>query len=103
MCLEFYDFSVYKLQIGLMRDGRLLTEDSPDNLLATFNTQTLEEVFLILSQRQEAGQLPLLNETTVNSSQLNETNEQYESTSVMSSVQSIPEGYKSTDVSSMRM
>ncbi|CAH1102721.1 unnamed protein product [Psylliodes chrysocephalus] len=85
-------------KIGLMRDGRLLTEDSPDNLLATFNTQTLEEVFLILSQRQEAGQLPLSNETTVNSSRLNETNEQYESTSVMSSVQSIPEGYKSTDM-----
>ncbi|CAG9856408.1 unnamed protein product [Phyllotreta striolata] len=45
-------------KIGLMRDGRLLTEDSPANLLRTFNTDTLEEVFLSLSRQQEAGVLP---------------------------------------------
>lgn len=40
-----------------MREGRLLAEESPQRLLQIFNTETLEEVFLILSRRQEEGRL----------------------------------------------
>ncbi|KAK9873202.1 hypothetical protein WA026_021435 [Henosepilachna vigintioctopunctata] len=45
--------------IGLMRGGKLLAEDSPDRLLRYFNTNNLEEVFLILSRQQETGNLNL--------------------------------------------
>ncbi|VEN54162.1 unnamed protein product [Callosobruchus maculatus] len=44
-------------KIGLMREGRLLAEESPGRLLQVFDTDTLEEVFLILSKRQEEGRL----------------------------------------------
>lgn len=40
-----------------MRGGKLLAEASPTELLEKFNTRSLEEVFLILSQKQEAGVL----------------------------------------------
>ena len=36
-----------------MRGGRLLVEDSPENLLRTHNLLTLEDVFLKLSRNQE--------------------------------------------------
>lgn len=39
-------------QIGLMRNGILLAEDSPQNIMAMFQSTTLEEAFLILSQKQ---------------------------------------------------
>jgi hypothetical protein len=35
-------------QIGLMRSGRLLAEDSPENLLRDYNLSSLEDVFLKL-------------------------------------------------------
>lgn len=35
-----------------MRNGILLAEDSPTNILSKFGTTTLEEAFLILSQNQ---------------------------------------------------
>lgn len=44
-------------KIGLLRQGRLLAEESPDNLLSMFHTQSLEEVFLSLSQLQTEGRL----------------------------------------------
>lgn len=34
--------------VGLMRHGRLLAEDTPDNLLQKYNMETLEDVFLKL-------------------------------------------------------
>lgn len=40
-----------------MREGRLLAEESPAQLLRLFRTDSLEEVFLILSKRQEEGKL----------------------------------------------
>lgn len=40
------------LQIGLLRGGRFLAEDSPDNLLQQYNAETLEDVFLKLSVMQ---------------------------------------------------
>lgn len=40
-------------QIGLMRNGVQIAEDSPQNILAQCETQSLEEAFLLLSQRQE--------------------------------------------------
>lgn len=39
-------------RIGLMRNGILLAEDSPQNILITFNKPTLEDAFLLLSQKQ---------------------------------------------------
>lgn len=39
-------------QIGLMRNGILLAEDSPENIMRAFGTATLEDAFLILSQKQ---------------------------------------------------
>ncbi|XP_072378320.1 ABC transporter G family member 23-like [Diabrotica undecimpunctata] len=44
-------------KIALMRDGILLTEESPTRLLTLFNSETLEEVFLQLSKQQEEGRL----------------------------------------------
>jgi hypothetical protein len=37
----------------MMRGGRLLVEDSPENLLRTHNLLTMEDVFLKLSRNQE--------------------------------------------------
>lgn len=44
-------------RIGLMRGGKLLAEESPARLLSFFQTETLEEAFLILSRKQEEGRL----------------------------------------------
>lgn len=35
-----------------MRNGILLAEDTPQNIMTAFNTSTLEDAFLILSQKQ---------------------------------------------------
>lgn len=35
-----------------MRNGILLAEDTPQNIMTLFNSSTLEDAFLILSQRQ---------------------------------------------------
>jgi hypothetical protein len=40
------------LQIGLMRSGKLLGEESPQVLLSMYGCQSLEEVFLKLSRKQ---------------------------------------------------
>lgn len=39
-------------RIGLMRNGILLAEDSPEQIMKVFGTPTLEDAFLILSQKQ---------------------------------------------------
>lgn len=54
-----------------MREGRLLAEESPSRLLTIFNTETLEEVFLILSRRQEEGRLDNLNAHPITDEQNN--------------------------------
>ncbi|XP_017796299.1 PREDICTED: ABC transporter G family member 23 [Habropoda laboriosa] len=41
--------------IGLMRGGRLLAEESPTKLMEMHNVDTLEDVFLKLSKRQNMG------------------------------------------------
>ncbi|XP_076241757.1 ABC transporter G family member 23 [Calliopsis andreniformis] len=41
--------------IGLMRGGKLLAEESPTKLMEMHNVDTLEEVFLKLSKRQNMG------------------------------------------------
>jgi len=46
--------------IGLMRDGVLLTEQSPQQLMASQGCDSLEGAFLRLSQRQEAVKVPEL-------------------------------------------
>ncbi|XP_017854545.2 ABC transporter G family member 20 [Drosophila busckii] len=38
--------------IGLMRNGVLLAEDTPTNIMIKFGTQSIEDAFLLLSQRQ---------------------------------------------------
>lgn len=40
-----------------MRQGKLLAEDSPEKLLSTFHTNSLEEVFLMLSRKQTEERL----------------------------------------------
>ncbi|CAB3377515.1 Hypothetical predicted protein [Cloeon dipterum] len=40
-------------KIGLMREGTLLAEDAPENLIRKHDCETLEDVFLKLSRRQE--------------------------------------------------
>lgn len=42
-------------QIGLMRGGKFLAEESPDNLLMQHQCNTLEEVFLKLAILQNKG------------------------------------------------
>ncbi|KAJ9584688.1 hypothetical protein L9F63_020970 [Diploptera punctata] len=39
--------------IGLMRGGKFLAEETPENLLKTYNVESLEDVFLKLSEIQE--------------------------------------------------
>lgn len=39
--------------VGLMRYGRLLTQDKPEDLIQKYNVVTLEDVFLKLSEQQE--------------------------------------------------
>lgn len=41
-------------RVGLMRQGRLLAQDSPDNLLQTFGLPSLEDVFLALCTKIES-------------------------------------------------
>ncbi|CAG9829049.1 unnamed protein product [Diabrotica balteata] len=40
-------------QIALMRKGKLLTEENPETLLERYGCELLEDVFIILSSRQE--------------------------------------------------
>lgn len=40
-----------------MRGGKILAEESPEKLIASFGTETLEEVFLILSRKQDESKL----------------------------------------------
>nr|CAD7595053.1 unnamed protein product [Timema genevievae] len=54
--------------IGMMRSGRLLAESPPDRLMARFGCDTLEEVFLQLSLRQDS---PI---TTIDQLHSNKTN-----------------------------
>lgn len=44
--------------VGLMRKGILLIEDTPQNLLDLCGTESLEDAFLQLSERQESGRQP---------------------------------------------
>lgn len=43
------------MQIGLMRGGKFLAEESPDALLQRYQCETLEDVFLKLSVMQNMG------------------------------------------------
>ncbi|KAL0276662.1 UNVERIFIED_CONTAM: hypothetical protein PYX00_004185 [Menopon gallinae] len=42
-------------QLGLMRNGKILEEGSPQELQAKYNCPTTESVFLLLSQKQQKG------------------------------------------------
>lgn len=44
--------------IGLMRNGVQIAEDSPRNILQMWETENLEDAFLKMSERQEAGLPP---------------------------------------------
>ncbi|XP_032784335.2 ABC transporter G family member 20 [Daphnia magna] len=60
--------------IGMMRSGRLLAEESPENLLTNYNLSSLEAVFLKLCMKDEGNdqdrQEPELLERTVSSSSM---------------------------------
>ena len=40
------------LQIGLMRNGKILAEGKPQTLLETYNCTSIENVFVYLSRKQ---------------------------------------------------
>ncbi|KAG4079241.1 hypothetical protein HA402_006964 [Bradysia odoriphaga] len=64
--------------IGLMRNGILLAEDTPQNIMTMFNTSTLEDAFLILSQKQgesEEADNTLMRMTNTSESDTSETAE----------------------------
>ncbi|KAI9558265.1 ABC protein [Daphnia sinensis] len=60
--------------IGMMRSGRLLAEESPENLLINYNLSSLEDVFLKLCMKDEGNdqerQEPEVLERTVSSSSM---------------------------------
>ncbi|CAG9856407.1 unnamed protein product [Phyllotreta striolata] len=62
-------------KIGLMRDGTLLIEENPEKLLTTYKCGSLEETYLILSQRQENKQQILDTYDSPTSPEIVETNE----------------------------
>lgn len=49
------------LQIGLMREGILLAEESPSALMEKYECNDLEEAFLKLSHKQENDSKNLVN------------------------------------------
>ena len=59
--------------VGMMRFGKLLSEDSPTKLLQTFDMPSLEDVFLHLCHRDElerGGEDLKVNESQVKSKKL---------------------------------
>lgn len=57
-------------QIGLMRSGRLLAEEAPQVLLSIYSCQSLEEVFLKLSRKQQGTESNNLQEVKANNASL---------------------------------
>lgn len=49
-----------------MRSGRLLAEEAPQVLLSIYNCQSLEEVFLKLSRKQQGTESNTLQEVKAN-------------------------------------
>lgn len=90
-------------QIGLMREGRLLAEESPSRLLEIFNTDTLENVFLILSRRQEEGRLDNLNKPTSAPQSSSVLDSSTVHTGSTISVTTASETFASTDVREMEI
>ncbi|XKL61964.1 hypothetical protein PGB90_001797 [Kerria lacca] len=56
--------------IGLMRSGRLLAEEAPQVLLSIYGCQSLEEVFLKLSRKQQGSEPNNLQEVKTNNTSL---------------------------------
>lgn len=55
-CVHIYNsFDRINFQIGLMRGGRFLAEESPETLQSKYQCETLEEVFLKLAVLQNMG------------------------------------------------
>jgi len=53
-----------------MRSGRLLAEEAPHVLLSIYNCQSLEEVFLKLSRKQQGSESNNLQDVKTNGSSL---------------------------------
>lgn len=53
-------------QIGLMRNGKLLEEGSPSFLLAKYRCSTIEQVFLMLSSKQDMKLQDVLVDSNLN-------------------------------------
>lgn len=83
-------------QIGLMRGGKLLAEESPARLLELFHTDTLEEVFLILSKNQEEGRINRALEAANNPD--HNANRVIDNASSTTSVATFDIGYSSKEV-----
>jgi hypothetical protein len=50
-------FSLMVSQVGLMRGGRLLAEAPPETLLTRYECSSLEQTFLLLSEKQHAHRI----------------------------------------------
>ncbi|KAG5872759.1 hypothetical protein JTB14_030154 [Gonioctena quinquepunctata] len=88
-------------KVGLMREGRLLVEEAPGRLLTIFNKETLEDVFLILSRRQEEGRLEDVALQTIHDEQNNSiiaTDHIAGSTVSVATVSTFEVGHGSTDM-----
>jgi len=57
--------------VGLMRQGRLLAENSPEDLLAQYNMETLEEVFLKLCMTDSSSKANQIGNMTNDQLELN--------------------------------
>ncbi|XP_056637330.1 ABC transporter G family member 20-like isoform X2 [Diorhabda sublineata] len=51
-------------RVGLMREGTILTEENPEKLVTMYNANSLEEVFFILSSKQEKNLIRVENQNT---------------------------------------
>ena len=58
-----------------MRNGRLLTEESPSQLMNRYNTSSLEDIFLRLSQQQLNAER---RESKTNTDEINDVSSTYQ-------------------------
>lgn len=61
----------YNFQIGLMRNGKLLAEASPSEILEKYQTESLEEAFLRLSEMEVQHRSQSVNQTPVSVTEIN--------------------------------
>jgi len=81
---HYIDETKKATKIGLMRGGVLLAEESPQNLLNTFNTTSLEDAFLMLCMKQgsEDARHDQIKDVVVHSNNLTSSNNNISSSKI---------------------